>query len=486
MALDAFAEIFLDDERDVADRRRKQSAASSSTTFAGVDETVARRGTDAETGRSAATTPSMMTAKTMPMASPPPGMTTPRARRVARRPTAEENVNSVSDWFASLWRSLIAEDGDEWEDTRRGRGGTPSGARDLHNIDLGVEQEMELVLKTPESGGRLSSARLSSGGDSGYFFGDDAEEDKDDATPTSSFIAPSIERQSSLNLPAVFPGQHVEVVGEAKVCERAAELQRLWGDPSVFANADDCRSIIRSLREAEVVTRLLDQRLARWALRMKIYGEDGEPLTKDETAEFWRARARDLCEIFLDALLKIGGRFESCATTPRHREALVNVVEGYVMGGLQTKLLNNGVSVLYAEEDAFTLQRFERIKVLPIEALGLDASSENALSASLIASVATIPTLSCPTHMASRVAEIARNAGAAATSADDLLIVFVVLIARASLSQAFSLVKYIETFHALISNAHKGEQGFSLANFSGAVHYARGEHMEALLVKHEA
>ena len=337
---------------------------------------------------------------------------------------------------------------------------------------------MELVLKTPESGTRTSSARRSTGGRSGYFFGEDAEEEEEEVDDTV------MSSPLSLNLPAVFPGQHVEVVGEGKVCERAAEMQRLWGDPNAFANADDCRSIIRSLREAEIVTQAVDQRLARWALRMKIYGDGGEPLTKDETVEFWRARARDLCEIFLAAILRVGGRFESCATTPRHREALVNVIEGYVMGGLQTKVFNNGVSALYAEEDAFTAARFERIKALPIEALGLDASSENALNASLIASVETIPTLSCPAHMASRVAEIARDAGAAVKSADDLLIVFVILIARASLSGAFSLVKYIETFHALISNAHKGEQGFSFANFSGAVHYARGDHMQEILAKH--
>ena len=35
------------------------------------------------------------------------------------------------------------------------------------------------------------------------------------------------------------------------------------------------------------------------------------------------------------ALVASGGRLESCATTPRHRESLLNVVEGYVMGGVQ-------------------------------------------------------------------------------------------------------------------------------------------------------
>jgi len=388
----------------------------------------------------------------------------------------------MSDWFASLWRALVHEDGDEWVDLRRGRGGTPSGARDMRAVERGREQEMEIVLKSPASSSGANARRA---GEHGYFFGDDVEDDATSirASPSTANVTTERTFSRSNGIPAKFPGLRVEVTGEGKMDEDAATVQRLWGDPGVFANAEDCRSIIRSLNEAEDVWRAMDQRLARWALRMKIYGANGEAFTREETLEFWRERARDLCDVFLSALLRVGGRFESCATTPRHREALTNVVEGYVMGGLQKKLLNGGVGALYAEEDAFTARRFERIKALPVEALGLHASCEDAITPTLIACIETLPQLSCPTHMAHRVADVARRVGSAATSADDLLAIFLVLIARASLPRAFSLVKYIETFHALISNAHKGEKGFTLANFSSAVHYARSEHVNALLAE---
>ena len=68
-------------------------------------------------------------------------------------------------------------------------------------------------------------------------------------------------------------------------------------------------------------------------------------------------------------------------------------------------------------------------------------------------------------------------------NADDLLLVLLALVARAKPERAYSLVRYVETFHALVSNAHKGEEGFALANFSGAVRYARGDACGAIIEK---
>ena len=68
----------------------------------------------------------------------------------------EEIGEKVGNWFKDLWSQLIEEDDDDvddakWRDRRRGRGGTPSGAVDLRNVEDGQEMEMELVM-TPEVG----------------------------------------------------------------------------------------------------------------------------------------------------------------------------------------------------------------------------------------------------------------------------------------------------------------------------------------------
>ena len=64
---------------------------------------------------------------------------------------------------------------------------------------------------------------------------------------------------------------------------------------------------------------------------------------------------------------------------------------------------------------------------------------------------------------------------------DNLLSLLVVLVARARPARAVSLAAYMAAFRALIGTAHKGELGFALANFLGAVQYIRSEPMAALL-----
>jgi hypothetical protein len=70
---------------------------------------------------------------------------------------------------------------------------------------------------------------------------------------------------------------------------------------------------------------------------------------------------------------RLGGRLASCATTPRHREALLNVVEGYVMGGIQLKVLD-GISRTLEVDDANFAKRLGLIERLPPRALGVHPS----------------------------------------------------------------------------------------------------------------
>lgn len=414
--------------------------------------------------------------------------------------------NTFKGFLTSLWDALLAEDGDEWADERRGRGGTPSGARAMANVERGVEQEMEVVLRadaivSPMSGrGECETpsplGRTMSGGSSGtswarrgrksggYFFG---EEDEDALVMNQVENNSDNEIESSV-LPNVYPGKPAELAGEGKVDARAAEMQRLWGTAEAFKSADECRQVLRSLEEAGVILDAMDERLARWVVKTKVRAEDGEFLGADDLLEFWRRRATDLCEALLQALLRAGGRFESCSTTPKHRESLVVTVEGYVMGTIQRKILDEGICPTFRDEEALVARRFEELAPLSIDALGLDtARYGNVVSDNeLIDSIATMSGLSCPAHVAIRMASVTSRAlrlGGSddePMSADDLLLVLVALIARAKTPQILSLVKYVETFHALLSNAHKGEQGFALTHFVAAVHFAKSEEASRL------
>jgi hypothetical protein len=164
-------------------------------------------------------------------------------------------------------------------------------------------------------------------------------------------------------------------------------------------------------------------------------------------------------------------------------------VEGYVTGGVQSKLFKVGIHPKFASEDEFTAIRLERLAALPIDALGLNVARYAKVvdDDELVALLSSLGDLSSPSHMAVRLVDVStrvRRAGGDKgdpMNADDLLLVLLVLVARARPARVYSLVKYVETFHALVSNAHKGEEGFALANFSGAVHYARGDACGAII-----
>jgi hypothetical protein len=290
---------------------------------------------------------------------------------------------------------------------------------------------------------------------------------------------------TSRSMPNVFPGQRVEVTGEAKADERATTMQKLWGDPGAYVSADDCRRVLRSLREAQVVCRAMDERMERWVVRTKVKDANGEAFEADDLLEFWRRSAVNMCEVFLKALLSVGGHFESCATTPRHRECLLNVVEGYVLGGLQQKLLARGVAPIFAKDDEATRQRLELVAALPLEVFGLDEKCEPIVGdEELIHTIKTLHELTSPAHMAHQISVVVRRVQSASEGiigADELLSIFVVAIARAQPKMAHSIDKYIDTFHSLLSQAHKGEGGFAMANFSGALRYATSDAVTKIL-----
>jgi hypothetical protein len=491
--MDRLASIFLDDDDDGDDDDERPSASSRANTnlrAGGVkanDATAGEWTSEAPSGESGAKS-GRATAALDGSAS------SGRHRRARPRGSPRRNATpaatTLSGWLASLWDALIAEDDEDWDDARRGKGGTPTGAKNLRNIDLGVEQEMEVVLtptktktKTTSGGGegrRTSSLSGGGGGSGGYFFGDDGEEA--DAFDGEAEV-------TSRSMPNVFPGRRVEVTGESETDERATTMQRLWGDPGAYVSADDCRRVLRSLREAQVVCRAMDERMERWVVRTKVKDANGEAFEADDLLEFWRRSAVNMCEVFLNALLSAGGHFESCATTPRHRECLLNVVEGYVLGGLQQKLLARGVTHIFAEDDEATRQRLELVAALPLEVFGLDEKCEPIVGdEELIHAIKTLHELSCPAHMAHQISVVVRRVQSASEGiigADELLSIFVVAIARAQPKMAHSLDKYIDTFHSLLSQAHKGEGGFAMANFSGALRYATSDAVTKILEEND-
>ena len=366
---------------------------------------------------------------------------------------------------------------------------------------------------------------------------------------------------SGAKLPDVFPGIRPMPSPYAGAEATALEVQRLWGNPGRFVSFEDCRAVLVHLSETRPALAACDAAIGRFN-----FAYNTPPsLSPEERLVAWRGAAVDVCNALLRALIASGGRLESCATTPRHRESLLNVVEGYVMGGIQGKVLD-GISRTFAGDDAAFQKVLERIERLPPKALGMHPSHLRAIDAFAVGSLRGLAQLSCPRHMATAVCDVMRHlagncarlrtwseeeraekerqrekaraeamtpdatpdaansggigrgkpvgegerdgmeakdafaaithdapddknegddAPAAIPSTDDLLSLLVVLVAKARPKRAVSLAAYMDAFHALVGSAHKGELGFALANFLGAIQYIRSEQMDDLLRKWE-
>ena len=461
----------------------------------------------------------------------------------------------VGAWFKGLWTTLVESDEDEdadgWRDDRRGRGGTPSGAADLRDVEDGQEMEMELVTEEDAESGPEPTGLgpgPGSGSGSGPGPGSGSKRNSGAARGSSSLGSSSLALEASADanarayFPDVFPGVRPEASSGTKTDADALEAHRLWGNPGRFVSREDCASALAGLPEAAAAVRACDAATRRFNFEYDI----PPGMSAEERLMAWRGAAGNLCRGFLRALLACGGRFDSCATTPKHRESLLNAVEGYVMGSVQAKVLD-GISRTFADDDAAFEVTLARVERLPPEALGLKQSHLAAVDQHATASLRSVSRLSCPRHMATAVCDVMRHlaqncarlrtwaeeeraerrrrkreaaaaveaeargseSGAAPGSkdaqsgtrangsddeeespdsvpgTDDLLSLLVVLVARARPTRAVSLAAYMDGFHALVGAGHKGELGFALANFLGAVQYVRSEQMREMLARWE-
>ena len=170
---------------------------------------------------------------------------------------------------------------------------------------------------------------------------------------------------------------------------------------------DDCAEVLGSLPEADDAMAACDA---------AVFGSTSgtsPPSTPppEERLGAWRRDGSDLCRATLRALVSCGGRFGSCAGTPRHRESLVNAVEGYVTGGIQGKVFH-GVLATYASDDAEAERALAAIESLPPGALGLHPSHLNALDSFAVGTIRGLANVSCPRHMASAVCGVVRHLAA--------------------------------------------------------------------------
>ena len=146
-------------------------------------------------------------------------------------------------------------------------------------------------------------------------------------------------------------------------------MQRLWGNPGRFVSFEDCQAVLASLPEARAALMAADAAMQRFNFAYNT----APSLEAEQRVVAWRGAALHLCSALLRGLIASGGRLESCATTPRHRESLLNVVEGYVMGAIQPKVLD-GISRTFAVDDANFAKRLGMIERLPPRALGIHPS----------------------------------------------------------------------------------------------------------------
>ena len=323
----------------------------------------------------------------------------------------------VGAWFKGLWTTLVESDEDEdadgWRDDRRGRGGTPSGAADLRDVEDGQEMEMELVTEEDAESGPEPTGLgpgPGSGSGSGPGPGSGSKRNSGAARGSSSLGSSSLALEASADadarayFPDVFPGVRPEASSGTKTDADALEAHRLWGNPGRFVSREDCASALAGLPEAAAAVRACDAATRRFNFEYDI----PPGMSAEERLMAWRGAAGNLCRGFLRALLACGGRFDSCATTPKHRESLLNAVEGYVMGSVQAKVLD-GISRTFADDDAAFEVTLARVERLPPEALGLKQSHLAAVDQHATASLRSVSRLSCPRHMATAVCDVMRH-----------------------------------------------------------------------------
>ena len=285
----------------------------------------------------------------------------------------------------------------------------------------------------------------------------------------------------------------------------ALETQRLWGNPGRFVSFEDCAEVLRSLPEADDAMAACDAAVVRFNREYRTSTE----LSPEDRLASWRRAGCDLCRSLMRALTAAGGRLETCASNQRHGESLVNAVEGYVMGGIQAKVFH-GVLNTYAADDAEAARALRAIESLPPNALGLHPSHLHAVDSFATGTIRGLTKMSCPKHMATAICDVVRHLAAncarlkswreegaeggadtavgtdepaPAPGTDDLLSLLVVLLAKCGLASPVSLAMYADSFHVLLGSQHSGEIGYALANFYGAVQYARSEPMRDLLIE---
>ena len=264
-------------------------------------------------------------------------------------------------------------------------------------------------------------------------------------------------------------------------------MQRLWGNPNAYVTADECRDVcVRCRRRRR--SRAMDERLENWAVTVDVRDGDGEPFDADDLLEFWRRRCVALCDVFLEALEGVGGRFESCSTTPRHRQSLLVVVEGYVSGGVKRKLLREGVFPAYADEDARERERLRRIAALPIGVLGLRVARHGAIvdDDACARSMASLEDATCPAHAARLLVDVLTRARELCSTADhpldadDELLVLLVLLAR-EISSVRTRSRRTSRRFSDSRPTPARVSGFAAATLCGAARYARSDVMRDML-----
>ena len=301
----------------------------------------------------------------------PRGDDSPTPRRAASPPPAPPEVNDaplvdatpgevVGAWFRKLWSTIVVDE--------RGNGAVANGAE---------------TRSTPAPSGH-GAHLLPRGG-----------AETDITSPSLSSEGPD--------------------AGESTASGPSVEARRLWGNPDRFVSRDDCAAALRSLPEASAALAACDAAIASFneSARPGPSGrggraDDSQSPSKSLHVEAWRARAAEAAERFLDALLACGGRFDSCVENARHREALQNVVDGYVSGGIQGPVLAR-IRRMFEAEDAAFEARLRRVAKLPPEALGMHGSRLDAMDAHAVGTLRSVSGLSCPRHMATAVCDVTRH-----------------------------------------------------------------------------
>lgn len=273
-----------------------------------------------------------------------------------------------------------------------------------------------------------------------------------------------------------------------------SEGVQLFSDARWVEDAACCRVVLHSLPEAHRALSALDA----YADHFNRQYDDGLVQARPEDRlKVWRIRIAHICELVVQEALLGGGRLVVCTTDATYLDALHLAVQQCLLAQVHQKVFS-AVQHLYRRTDEELAGTIVSLQSCDLEGIGVHPAHVRAATGqAVMARFEQLEQLRSPIEMASCIRDTLRlladgaqrmqqeagpsEFGGAMPSADDLLTLVIAMLLRARPFGLVSTATYVDFFLCVHSpTSHKGELGFSLANFLAGCEYLRSDDVRRL------